>query len=193
LWTGAVAAALVVVVTAGSVCWAYLTSAGHRHALADAPSAPVVIVFGAEVDTPFLTGRLAATVDLVRSGRVGTVLVSGNAAGSSGDETSEMVAYLVARGVPRSRMIVDPSGVDTYATCARAVQLFGVRRALLVTQPYHLPRAVSLCRDLGMDADGVAAPCACGGFLLFRNEVREWFASVLALGNTIWPRRAVTP
>ena len=188
LVAGAAVLVLAAVLTGASVTWAYLASAGHRYDLADAPSTPMVIVFGAEVQTPFLAGRLAATVDLVKAGKAGSVLVSGNAAGSSGDETKAMTSFLIANGVPPAKIVVDPYGLDTYDTCARAVQVFGVRRALLVTQAYHLPRAVSLCRGLGLDADGVAAPCDCGAFLLFKNEVREWFATDLALVNTIWPR-----
>ncbi|MFD1050240.1 ElyC/SanA/YdcF family protein [Kibdelosporangium lantanae] len=78
--------------------------------------------------------------------------------------------------------------MDTYDTCARAVQVFGVRRALLVTQSYHLPRAVALCRSLGMDADGVAAPCDCNVFSLVKNRAREWLATVDAVREAIWHR-----
>ncbi|EWM10503.1 vancomycin high temperature exclusion protein [Kutzneria sp. 744] len=190
LGAGLVAVVLAVLLTSASVIWAYSASVGHRHDLADAPPAPVVIVFGAQVHTPFLAGRLDATVELVNAGKAKSVLVSGNAAGSSGDETKEMTSYLVARGVPAAKIVVDPYGLDTYDTCARAVRVFDIRRALLVTQAYHLPRAVSLCRGLGMDAEGVAADCDCGALLLFVNEVREWFATVRALGDTIWPRTA---
>ena len=179
---------LAIVLTGASVTWAYLASAGHRYDLADAPTAPVVIVFGAEVRTPFLAGRLEVTAELLKSGKAQSVLVSGNAAGSSGDETKAMASYLVARGVALAKIAVDAYGLDTYDTCARAVHVFGVRRALLVTQAYHLPRAVSLCRSLGMDADGVDATCDCGALLLFGNEVREWFATVLALKDSIWHR-----
>jgi vancomycin permeability regulator SanA len=185
LVAGLVVVALAALLTGGSVTWAYLASDGHRYDLADAPAAPVAIVLGAEVGTPFLTGRLDATVALVRAGKVRSVLVSGNAAGSSGDETVAMTSYLVAKGVPAAEIVVDRDGVDTYETCVRAVQVFDLRRALVVTQAYHLPRAVSLCRSLGLDADGVTATCDCGGLLLFKNEVREWFATVLAVAHVL--------
>lgn len=180
--------ALVVVVTGASVGWAYIASSGHRHDLADAPAAPVAIVFGAEVGTPFLAGRLAVTAALVKAGKADSVLVSGNAAGTSGDETEVMTSALVAKGVPPAKIVVDRYGLDTYDTCARAVRVFGVRRALLVTQGYHLPRAVSLCRGLGMAADGVEATCDCGALILAKNEIREWFATVLAVKDALWPR-----
>jgi SanA protein len=179
--------------TASSVIWARLASSGHRYDLADAPSAPVAIVFGAEVDTPFLAGRLDATVTLIRAGKAHSILVSGNASGSSGNETAAMTSYLLARGVPASSLLVDPLGLTTYDTCARASQVFHLQRVLVVTQGYHLPRAVSLCRRLGLSADGVAAPCSCGSFLLFKNQFRELFATAFALRDSLWPRPPHSP
>ncbi|CAM3548079.1 vancomycin high temperature exclusion protein [Kibdelosporangium persicum] len=176
----------------GSLTWSYGASAGHRFDVAGAPSAPVAIVFGAKVrddrPLPFLAGRLDATVELVRAGKVKVVLVSGDANGTSGNETKAMAEYLTARGVDPKMIVVDPFGLDTYDTCARAVQVYGIDRALLVTQPYHLPRAVALCRGLGVQADGVAAACDCSVFSLARNRLREWLATVAAVPEAIWNR-----
>jgi vancomycin permeability regulator SanA len=160
--------------------WLGLASRGHVHAFADAPTAPVVIVFGAEVEPggtrpkPFLAGRLETTAALVAAGHATAVLVSGDAHGSSGDETSVMSAGLVALGVPERRIVVDPSGLDTYDTCRRAREVYGARRALLVSQALHLPRAVTLCRQFGIDAEGVAARCdGCQQITLVYNRMRE--------------------
>ncbi|MFC0542576.1 SanA/YdcF family protein [Kutzneria chonburiensis] len=183
-----VAVLLALTLATASVVWTRLASSGHRYDLSSAPSAPVAIVFGAQVDTPFLTGRLDATVSLFRAGKVNAILVSGNASGSSGNETSAMTSYLLAHGVPPSSLLVDPLGLTTYDTCARAAQVFHLQHVLLVTQPYHLPRAVTLCRHLGLSADGIAAPCSCSPVLLFRNQFRELFAAVLALRDSLWPR-----
>jgi SanA protein len=183
---------VLLVVVAGSVTWTYIASGGHRYDVADAPSAPVVIVFGAKVrdgrPLPFLAGRLDMTVELIRAGKAKSILVSGDAAGSSGDETRAMTEYLVAKGIDSALITVDPHGLDTYDTCARAVQVYGISRALLVTQSYHLPRAVSLCRNLGMDADGVNAGCDCNVFSLIKNRAREWLAAVGAVQEAIWNR-----
>jgi SanA protein len=192
LRTAIVAAGVLVVAVGGSVAWAYIASDGHRYELAEAPSAPVVIVFGAKIQgdrpLPFLAGRLDTTAELVRQGKARLVLVSGDAAGSSGNETKAMTEYLVAKGVPPESIVVDVFGLDTYDTCARAVQVYGVKRALLVTQPYHLPRAVALCRNLGVDADGVYATCDCTVFSLAKNRFREWLATVDAVREAIWNR-----
>jgi SanA protein len=192
LWIGLAAFGAVAVACGASVTWTYVASGGHRYDLADAPTAPVVIVFGAKIRSdeplPFLAGRLDMTVELVKAGKAQAVLVSGDAAGSSGNETRAMTAYLIARGIDPARIVIDPYGLDTYDTCARAVQVYGVQRALLVTQSYHLPRAVTLCRSLGMDADGVNADCGCNVLSLIKNQAREWLATVGAVQDAIWHR-----
>lgn len=192
-----VAGGVLAVVIGGSVAWTYIASGGHRYDVADSPTAPVVIVFGAKIQSdqplPFLVGRLDATVDLIRRGKAAAVLVSGNENGTSGNETKAMTAYLIAKGVDPAKIVVDPHGVDTYDTCVRAMRVYGVHRALLVTQAYHLPRAVTLCRNLGMDADGVDAPCDCGSFSLIKNQARELLATVGAVRNALFsPEPAVS-
>jgi SanA protein len=189
---GLIVIAALALVTGASVTWAYIASGGHRYDVADAPSAPVVVVFGAKIQgdrpLPFLAGRLDVTAELIRTGKARAILVSGDAAGSSGNETKAMTEYLAAKGVDPNVIVVDRYGLDTYDTCARAVQVYGVHRALLVTQSYHLPRAVALCRNLGMDADGVDATCDCNVFSLIKNRTREWLATVGAVREAIWNR-----
>jgi SanA protein len=192
LLIGAIGLGVVAVAIGASVTWAYVASGDHRYDVADAPSAPVVIVLGAKIrddrPLPFLAGRLDATVELVKAGKVRAVLVSGAADGTSGDETKAMTEYLVTRGVDPRIIVVDPFGLDTYDTCARAKQVYGIERALIVTQSYHLPRAVALCRNLGVDADGVAATCDCTFFSMAKNRAREWLATVDAVREAVWNR-----
>lgn len=188
--------ALPLVLVVVSVSWTRVASSGHRHAFAAAPVAPVVIVPGARIrdgrPMPFLQGRLDVAVALVAQGKVQRVLVSGDAAGDSGDEIAAMTAYLTGAGVDPDIVTADPYGLDTYDTCARAASVYGVDRALIATQAYHVPRAVALCRAQGIDADGVAARCpGCRQQTLVRNEVREWLATVEALRDAIEDRDPV--
>jgi vancomycin permeability regulator SanA len=172
------------VLASGPFAWTRVSAAGHLHAVADAPAADVVIVLGAQVapggtrPMPFLAGRLRTAAALVHAGKARVILVSGDANGTSGDETRVMRDFLTGeQGVDPARVVLDPHGLDSYDTCARAVEVFGVRRALVVTQSYHLARAVALCRDLGVDADGVAASCAdCLTRTLVLNTVRDFLA-----------------
>ncbi len=150
------------------------------------PHADVVIVLGAQLadggDAPlaFLRNRLDTTAEVIASGHARVALVSGDGHGSSGNETRVMRDYLVEAGVDPSRVVEDPYGLDTYDSCVRARQVFGVTRALVVTQRYHLARAVALCRQAGIDADGVGAPCEECSPRVVTNAIREYFACTKA-------------
>ncbi len=179
-----------VVLSAVPWLWTTLSAQGHLHEAADAPVADVVIVLGTQVAadrrTPEdrLAGRLRTAAALVHGGRARVVLVSGDGGGESGDEPAVMTSYLTGElGVDPRRVVADPYGLDTYDSCARARDVYGVTRALVVTQSYHLSRAVTLCRRLGLDADGVAAGCdGCGAALL----AEKWARDYLASGKALW-------
>jgi len=124
------------------------------------PRLPVALVLGAEVyadGTPsaFLQSRLDLAAELYRDGRVAQLLVSGDGRSRFYDETGGMRRYLEGIGVEPDAILVDPAGLDTYASCLRAREEFGVRRLAVVSQRYHLPRALAICRALGLDAWGV--------------------------------------
>lgn len=179
----------------GPAAWLRAAAAGHIHSVDRAPAAPVVMVFGAQLEPggtepkPFLAGRLDVAAKLVTTGRARAVLVSGDARGQSGDEIKAMTGYLVRHGIPARRIVADRYGLDSYDTCARARQVYGVRRALLVTQSYHLPRSVTLCRRLGIDAEGVKARCdGCRQRTLALNRAREAFAGLKAVSDAIQGR-----
>ncbi|MBY6683628.1 YdcF family protein [Rhodococcus sp. BP-316] len=173
-------AAAVLVVVLGSAAWVAASSHGRLYTADTAPRAPVAIVLGARVQegepSSFLAGRLDAALDLVRRGTVRALLLSGNAAGTSGDEVEVMTRYLVRRGVDPDRIVADPYGLTTHDTCRRAVATYGVSTALIVSQDTHAARAVALCRAAGIDAGGVVAPCDCSRRSLLRQFVREMLA-----------------
>ncbi|MFF0816262.1 vancomycin high temperature exclusion protein [Rhodococcus sp. NPDC003318] len=177
---GAAALAAGVLVAVGSMAVVASAAAGRVHDVADAPEAPVVIVLGAKVrdgaPMSFLAGRLDVGAELVRTGKAGAVLVSGDANGTSGNEIAAMTQYLVDRGIDRDLIVGDDYGLDTYDTCVRAARTFGVRRALIVSQDPHVTRAVALCRHAGIDADGVRGDCDCRTITIARNTAREWLA-----------------
>jgi vancomycin permeability regulator SanA len=134
-----------------------------RDDVAAVPHRTVGLVFGAGVDadgrpTPALADRLKAGIALYRAGRVDHLLLSGDNSRHDYDEVTAMRDVVLAGGVPADRITRDYAGFDTYDSCARAVSIFGVRDAVLVTQDFHLPRALYLCRHQGIDAVGLAVP-----------------------------------
>lgn len=183
---GGLGAALAMIVVAASNLWVRNDSAGHIYSAADVPAAPVALVLGAQVDpngqpSQFLSARLDLARELYESGKVKVILVSGDHAEWSYDEPGAMKDYLVARGVPAERIVMDHAGFDTYDSCARANKIFGVRQAIVVTQSFHVPRAVALCRTLGVDATGVGDDTVRANKPLWaRGQTREWAAAVKA-------------
>lgn len=186
---GLVAGAAVVVAGANIRLW--LVSAGYRSGPAAAPTVPIVIVPGAKVGPDglpmaYLRGRLDVAIELLRTAKVREILVSGDAAGTSGDEIASMTQYLADHGIDPAVVRSDGEGVSTRATCERAKNLFGIDRAIIVTQYRHLPRAVALCRGAGIDGHGVVAYCDCRRTTLVRNTIREWLAAPKAVVALIW-------
>jgi vancomycin permeability regulator SanA len=164
------------------------------------PYVDVALVLGAEVDPdhvspqPVLRGRLDTAAQLYQSGNVRVLLVSGDAGERYGDEPAVMTHYLVARGVATARIVQDPYGLDTYDSCRRARDVYGLRRLLIVTQPYHLARAVTLCRALGIDAIGVGARCdGCDPIRLSYDAFRDYFASTKAAFDVLSNRGPAVP
>ncbi|GIF77250.1 membrane protein [Asanoa siamensis] len=158
-----VAVAFVVAVPAavvGTGIWLRGAARGHVHPLATVPAAPVALVLGAQVypdgtPSPFLAARLDLARQLYDAGTVRAVLVSGDHREWHYDEPGAMSRWLVERGVPERKVVQDHAGFDTYDSCVRAKKIFGVDRMIVVTQQFHIDRAVALCRDAGIDAVGV--------------------------------------
>ena len=155
----AVASLLGTLAAVGPTMYVRRTTQDHRYSVADVPAAPVGIVFGAGIrgDAPsnFLQQRLDLAVELYRAGRVRGLLMSGDHGRTEHDEVAVMTRYAVTHGVPAGVIGQDHAGFDTYDSCYRAKAIFGVRRAVVVTQEFHLARAVYLCRQLGIEAFGV--------------------------------------
>ncbi len=147
---------------AGASAFVEYRWADHILPAASAPEAPVALVFGAglranQAPSPMLAERIDAAIALYQAGKVKALLMSGDNSDRSHDETRAMRRYAIAKGVPSRHVIGDYAGLSTYDSCYRARSIFGVERAVLVTQRFHLPRALFIARSLGIDAFGVAA------------------------------------
>ena len=128
----------------------------------NAPSERVVLVFGAGLrrdgtPTPILRDRVETAADLYFSGKVEKILMSGDNRFLEYNEPESMRQYALSLGVPDEAIVLDYAGRRTYDTCYRAKAIFGVENTLLVTQKFHLPRALFICNALGIKAVGVEA------------------------------------
>lgn len=145
----------------------------------------VGIVFGAKVypdgDASYpLEVRLRAALELYRAGKVKKLLVSGDNRWSHYNEPERMKEWLVAAGVPSEDVGCDYAGRRTLDTCARAAKVWRLEEAILVTQRYHLPRALYLARAWGLRAEGVAADGLERETACRRDRLREIAACVAA-------------
>lgn len=148
------------------------------------PRPRVAVVFGASVFgngelSPVLEDRVDTAIELYRAKQIDRILVSGDNRHPSYNEPKAMQEYLISHAVDKKDVIVDYAGRSTYETCKRAKEVFGLQRAVLVTQSFHLSRALYLANELGLDAVGVP------GDIKLKSEVgyqglREWAAEVKA-------------
>ncbi|MFF5368008.1 vancomycin high temperature exclusion protein [Streptomyces sp. NPDC013187] len=139
--------------------WMYAVTGDRLRTAADVPRTDVAVVFGAGLwegePSPYLAHRLDAAAKLYREGRVEVVLVTGDNSREDYDEPDAMRAYLTRHGVPDGRIVSDYAGFDTWDSCVRAKKIFGVDRAVLISQGFHIRRAVALCEAAGVSSYGV--------------------------------------
>jgi SanA protein len=139
-----------------------LYAANRIYEASDSPHKRVAIVFGAGLrrdgtPTAILRDRVETAVDLYSSGKVEKILMSGDNRFADYNEPESMRQYALSLGIPAEAIALDYAGRRTYDTCYRAKAIFGVQSALLVSQKFHLPRALFLCNTLGLESDGVEA------------------------------------
>ena len=139
--------------------WMYVVAGDRLRTTADVPRTEVAVVFGAGLwdgePSPYLAHRLDAAAELYGAGRVEVVLVTGDNSREDYDEPDSMRTYLTQRGVPGRRIVSDYAGFDTWDSCVRAKKIFGVDRAVLISQGFHIRRAVALCQEAGVESYGV--------------------------------------
>lgn len=124
--------------------------------------AEVIMVLGARIEEPGvpskeLQDRLDRGIELYNLEVAPKVLVTGDDGQNNSDEISTMQQYLIDHGVPEENVMADPHGYRTYESCKRAKEVFDIEDMILVTQQFHINRALYLCNELGIEADGVTS------------------------------------
>ncbi len=160
------------------------------------PIQPVAIVFGAGLwedgsPTPMLADRVQGAVDLYKLGRVKKILMTGDNSTPDYNEVKAMAEYAISRGVSVDNITLDYAGFSTYESCYRAEKIFGITEAILVTQSYHLPRAVYICRQFGVDAIGLGRP----DWGIYRNDSMRRYSTreLLAVLKALWEVHITRP
>jgi vancomycin permeability regulator SanA len=176
-----------VVLLLAPTIYANLSTKNHRFnpyktSVKNIPERKIALVFGAGVSrttgqpTPYLQWRVETAVELYKARRVQKILMSGDNSIKKYNEPVAMKKLAVSLGVPQEDIVLDYAGYSTYDSCYRAGAIFGVRSATLITQGYHLPRAVLTCRNLGINAIGVSAKHT-GRDSALNYITREWVST----------------
>ncbi len=142
----------------------YVKQSGSQYILGpgEVPKADAILVLGAYVFPNgtvswMLNDRLAEACELYNNAKADKILVSGDHGRKDYDEVNAMKKFLMQKGVPAQNVFMDHAGFNTYESLYRARDVFQVKRVIIVTQRYHLMRAVFVARELGLEAYGIAS------------------------------------
>lgn len=160
------------------------------------PSEKVAIVFGAGVwddgtPTPMLADRVEAAVKLYQIGKIQKILMTGDNSSQDYNEVKAMQRYAIEKGVPAADITLDYAGFSTYESCYRAKAIFDLNRAILITQRYHLPRAVYTCNHLGIESIGLGV----ADWGVYSNESMRYytFREVFSTIKAVWEVHITRP
>lgn len=172
-----------------------LFAAPRTFTVEDVPVTRVAIVFGAGLlrdgsAGPVLSDRMLTAVNLYQAGKVEKILVSGDNRFLEYNEPEAGRQYALERGVPDEDIVLDYAGRRTYDTCYRAKHIFGVDEAILITQDFHMPRALTLCNWFGVESFGVEADNR-----YFLKRARAWwnFRETFAVFQAAWDLMITKP
>jgi len=172
------------------IVWA--ESHSRTHTVDDVPARYVTLVMGASMwadgPSPYLQKRLDVAVALYNAGKTKEIIVSGTRDGGY-SEPDGMKKALVAAGIPASQIIPDYGGNDTYSSCQRARDVFGVTSLIVVSQSYHLPRAIATCQMLGVDAVGVGDDTIAHDWRYWGYRAREVAGNVKLMYDVVTQRK----
>lgn len=145
----------------------YVTQSAGKYILSPEQAAELsdvdcILVLGCGVrddgsPSPMLNDRLTRGVSLYQEGAASKILMSGDHGRVGYDEVNTMKAYAVAEDIPTENVFMDHAGFSTYESMYRARDVFEAKKIIIVTQQYHLYRAVYIARSLGINAYGVSS------------------------------------
>lgn len=184
---------LALLVVAGLNAYVLWRGHGATDKIRDLDPAPVAIVLGAYVQddgkmSAMLADRVERAAQLWRAKKVIRILVSGIREGKQ-DQPDTMRRALLRAGVPGEAIFTDYGGTNTRATMVRARKQFGVRRAIVVTQGFHMARALYLGRSADLDVEGITSDFHGYGFQGKLSQVREVLARVKAVASVVTDER----
>lgn len=171
---------ILVLIAAGLAINAYVKVSANKYIYypQEVPRADAILVLGAYVYpdgtmSPMLADRITVGYRLYEKAKAPKILVSGDHGRKDYDEVNTMKTYLKQQGIPAQNVFMDHAGFSTYESLYRARDIFKVKKIIIVTQHYHLMRAVFIARELGLEAYGVSSDLHNYGDVMLQYELRE--------------------
>jgi SanA protein len=186
----AIAAGLIAAVLVLPNAVVLLGGKGYTSRADEAPRAQAALVLGAQVyadgrPSVMLADRVAAAEELYRAGRVDKLLLSGDHGRVEYDEVATMKRLLLGRGIPAADIFTDHAGFDTWDSAQRAKRVFDVDSVIVVTQRFHMARALYDARHAGLEATGYVADKRRYGRVMAKLRLREAAARVKTMGDVV--------
>jgi SanA protein len=163
---------------------------GDQKNLRDVPHAQAALVLGAQVKADgqpslMLADRISSAEALYRAHKVDKLLLSGDHGQWRYDEVGTMRKAMLKDGIPPEDLFTDHAGFDTWDSAQRARKVFGVHSVIVVTQDFHMARALYAARHAGLDATGYSADRRTYGHVIARLKMREALARVKVVADVI--------
>ncbi|WP_417886087.1 SanA/YdcF family protein [Zunongwangia sp.] len=138
------------------------TTSRIYNTISEVPKTKTLIILGASVHTdgrlsPILKDRVDTAIDLFRKNKAQQILISGDHILDNYNEVKAISDYLIENNIPKRKLLLDHSGLNTYDSMYRAYHVFGITDAIVVTQDFHLPRAIFISKHLGLNYYGFEA------------------------------------
>jgi len=168
--------------------------AKYIYSAQDVPTADTVLIMGAYVFpdgtlSTMLKDRVVVGYELYENGKTPKIIVSGDHGRRDYDEVNTMKDFIKSKGVTGQDIFMDHAGFSTYESLYRARDIFQVKKVIIVTQRYHLLRALFIARELGLEAYGVASDNHDYGPVMATYKVRE----MVARNKDFWLAKVFKP
>ncbi|HCF51302.1 MAG TPA: hypothetical protein DER60_13535 [Syntrophomonas sp.] len=175
-------------------CYVERVGAKYIYSAQEVPEADTVLILGAYVYpdgtlSAMLKDRVTVGHELYQQGKAPKIIVSGDHGRTDYDEVNTMKEFLKSKGMPGQDIFMDHAGFSTYESLYRARDIFQVKKVIIITQEYHLLRAVFIARELGLEAYGVASDKHDYGQVMAAYEVRE----MAARNKDFWLAKVIKP
>jgi SanA protein len=188
VWVG------IIFIIVGMIINIYVYAEGKKYIVSSIdglPHAEAAIILGAAITQAGLPGpvfqdRIAMAIELYKQGKVSKILVSGGNPTVAYNEVDPVRKVLIQDQIPAQDIFLDHAGYDTYSTMYRAKEIFQIDSAIIVTQNFHLPRALYLARSMNIEAYGTPAD---RGTYQIKNYLRELLSRPKSFFDVIVHRR----